>query len=85
MSFVEPTGNSHNQICSYCGEVTTFEELESWNRDGHTFVWRPVHHRAPCGAHCAAGSYEQGETDVHIPFRGSCPRCGATQKDEDRA
>ena len=85
MSFAEPTGKSRKERCPYCGTETTFEEIESWNRDGHTFKWRPVPHRAPCGAHCAAGSYEQGETDVHIPFRGVCPRCGAKEKENDDA
>ena len=57
------------------------EEYESWNRDGQCFKWRPVAHRARCGAHCAGGGYEDGERDVHIPPFGSCPRCGAVDSE----
>ncbi len=77
MSFAKDTGRTKEGTCDYCGSEVQLEEYESWNRDGHRFKWRIVEHRAPCGAHCAGGGYEHGETDVHIPSFGACPRCGA--------
>ncbi|WP_159434822.1 hypothetical protein [Rubritalea squalenifaciens] len=77
MSFVKDTGRKKQGVCDYCGLDVELEKYESWNRDGHRFKWRAVEHRAPCGAQCAGGGYEHGETDVHIPPFGSCPRCGA--------
>ena len=85
MSFAVPTGKARTDKCVYCGVEATFEEHECNDRQGHHFSWYPVPHRAPCGAHCAAGTHEQGETDVHIPFRGVCPRCGAREKEDDDA
>lgn len=77
MSFAKDTGRKKQGTCDYCSSEVELEEYESWNRDGHKFKWRSVGHRAPCGAYCAGGGYEYGETDVHIPAFGVCPRCGA--------
>lgn len=78
MSFLDSTGRKKSGTCHYCGSDVELEEYESWNRDGHQFKWMPSKHRAPCGAHCSGGGYEHGETDVHIPAFGACPRCGET-------
>ena len=81
MSFAKDTGRKKQGTCDHCGSDVEFEEYESWNRDGQRFKWRAVEHLAPCGAHCAGGGYEHGETDVHIPPFGSCPRCGAADSE----
>ncbi len=77
MSFAKLTGRNKTGLCDVCGQNIEMQELEQWNRQGHVFVWHPLPHRAPCGAHCIGGDYDEGETDVHIPYRGVCPRCGA--------
>jgi len=85
MAFATATGKTRIEKCSHCGVETTFEEHEFLDRQGHHLSWIPAPHRAPCGAHCAAGSYEHGDPDVHIPFRGVCPRCGAREKEHSDA
>lgn len=76
MAFARRTGETKGGTCGYCGAAVTLEAVETL--DGRAGLhWGPSPHRAPCGAHCLAGSVAHGETDVHIDPYGECPRCGA--------
>ena len=76
MAFSRRTGETKDGICGYCGAAVRQEAVETF--DGRPSLdWMPLPHRAPCGAHCLAGSVEHSETDVHIDPFGECPRCGA--------
>jgi hypothetical protein len=79
MSFAEHTGRTKTVACCVCGTPVTHEEIRQFSAPRDRFRWSAVEHRAPCGAHCAGGGYEHGETDVHIPAFGRCPRCGAIE------
>src|SRR5688572_1320144 len=71
------TGRTRPGPCTCCGASVTFSEMRD-SADGRT-DWLAEPHRAPCGAHCTGGGVEAGETEVHIPAFGNCPRCGATE------
>jgi len=76
VAFARRTGETKGGTCGYCGAAVTLEAVETL--DGRAGLhWGPSPHRAPCGAHCLAGSVAHGETDVHIDPYGECPRCGA--------
>jgi hypothetical protein len=77
MSFAEHTGRVEKRSCMVCSTIVDHEEVRHFKLPP-SFSWHAFPHRAPCGAHCAGGSYDQGESDVHIPAFGRCPRCGAT-------
>lgn len=83
----EKTGRTRESECCGCGAIVTHEEVRVTG-DGPTEIfWYPTKHRAPCGAHCAAGGVRPFEYDVHgapigslcaalaTDSTGSCPRC----------
>jgi hypothetical protein len=83
----EETGQLREFKCGICGAIVVHAEARIIS-DGKTFLrWVPMPHRAPCGAHCAAGGVQPFENDVHgLPIgllgggltqdsNGICPRC----------
>lgn len=81
MSFAEDTGRTRIEKCGVCGLNVAHEEVRHLSAPRDFFTWNAVMHRAPCGAHCSGGGYHHGETDVHVPPFGSCPRCGVTESE----
>jgi hypothetical protein len=78
MAFAENTGRIEQRRCKVCGTEVEHEEVRHFTAPA-SLDWHATAHRAPCGAHCGGGGYDHGETDVHIPAFGRCPRCGATE------
>jgi hypothetical protein len=79
MSFAEETGRTRSVECFVCGQTVTHKEVRRFTMPEDRFSWSALPHRAPCGAHCAGGSYAHGETDVHVPAFGTCARCGTAE------
>jgi hypothetical protein len=83
----QETGQTREFKCRTCQAIVVHAELRMTS-DGQSFLrWVPIPHRAPCGAHCAAGGVQPFENDVHgLPIgflsgglaqdsNGTCPRC----------
>jgi hypothetical protein len=78
MAFSERTGQRRRGNCETCHAATLLEETRIFlpRVERH---WRPVAHRAPCGANCLSGGVTPGETDVHGHPFFACPRCGVSR------